>query len=133
MTVADDPNKLEEYLAIKIGDCLLSQVAAERGLPSSDLAPGSKQWHSLVKELAELGLDPEGLAAHSLHSLIALFAEPVNADLITYQLTALLWSILGDPKNGGRPPEIYRRAGSLMHLALLGILDPSIVERRTRS
>ena len=64
-------------------------------------------------------------------SLVALFAQPCNADLITSQLTALLWSILGDPKNGGRPPEIYRRAGSAMYLALLGILNPSIGVDRT--
>jgi hypothetical protein len=48
--------------------------------------------------------------------------------LIVCQYTSLLWSILGDPKNGGKPPEIYRKAGVAMHLALLGILDPSFPE-----
>ncbi len=133
MTVADDPNKLEEYLATVLAGSLVGQLAAERGLSYSDLAPGSTTLRSLANELANLGFDPEILASHSLNSLVALFAQPSNADLITGQFTALLWSILGDPKNGGRPPEIYRRAGVAMHLALLGILDPSIVERRTRS
>ncbi len=133
MTVADDPNKLEEYLATVLAGSLVGQLAAERGLAYADLAPGSAQLRSLAGELADLGFDPEILATHCLHSLVALFAQPGNADLITGQFTALLWSILGDPKNGGRPPEIYRRAGTAMHLALLGILDPSIVERRTRS
>ena len=133
MTVADDPNKLEEYLATVLAGSLVGQLAAERGLQYSDLAPGSTTLRSLANELANLGFDPAILASHSLNSLVALFAQPSNADLITGQFTALLWSILGDPKNGGRPPEIYRRAGVAMHLALLGILDPSIVERRTRS
>jgi hypothetical protein len=133
VTVADDPNKLEEYLATVLAGSLVGQLAAERGLQYSDLAPGSTTLRSLANELANLGFDPAILASHSLNSLVALFAQPSNADLITGQFTALLWSILGDPKNGGRPPEIYRRAGVAMHLALLGILDPSIVERRTRS
>lgn len=131
--MADDPNKLEEYLATVLAGSLVGQLAAERGLQYSDLAPGSTTLRSLANELANLGFDPAILASHSLNSLVALFAQPSNADLITGQFTALLWSILGDPKNGGRPPEIYRRAGVAMHLALLGILDPSIVERRTRS
>lgn len=131
--MADDPNKLEEYLATVIAGSLVGQLAAERDLQYSDLAPGSTTLRSLANELADLGFDPETLATNCLHSLVALFAQPSNADLITGQFTALLWSILGDPKNGGRPPEIYRRAGAAMHLALLGILDPSIVERRTRS
>lgn len=131
--MADDPNKLEEYLATVLAGSLVGQLAAERGLQYSDLAPGSTTLRSLANELANLGFDPAILASHSLNSLVALFAQPSNADLITGQFTALLWSILGDPKNGGLPPEIYRRAGVAMHLALLGILDPSIVERRTRS
>lgn len=133
MTVADDPNKLEEYLATVLAGSLVGQLAAERGLSYSDLGPGSTKLRSLAEELADLGFDPEILASHCLNSLVALFAQPSNADLITGQFTALLWSILGDPKNGGRPPEIYRRAGVAMHLALLGILDPSIVEKRARS
>lgn len=131
--MADSPNKLEEYLATVLAGSLVGQLAAERGLSYSDLGPGSATLQSLASELSELGFDPELSATHCLHSLVALFAQPSNADLITGQFTALLWSILGDPKNGGRPPEIYRRAGVAMHLALLGILDPSIVEKHARS
>ena len=131
MTVADDSHRLEKYLASKIAGCLVGQLAAKRGLQYSDVAPGSKQRNSLADELVNHGFDPEVLATYSLISLVALFAQPGNADLITNQLTALLWSILGDPENGGHPPEIYRRAGSAMYLALLGILDPSIVVDRT--
>lgn len=133
MAVSNDPNKLEEYLATVLAGSLIGQLAAERGLNYADLAPGGTTLRSLADELADLGFNPELAATHCLHALVALFAQPSNADLITGQFTALLWSLLGDPKNGGRPPEIYRRAGVAMHLALLGILDPSIVENHSRS
>lgn len=129
----DDLNKLEQYLGTVLAGSIVGQIAAQRRLHFEDLRGGSSLLRALTDELTELGIDPGLLAAHSLHALVALFAQESNADLITGQFTALLWSILGDPKNGGRPPEIYRRAGVAMHLALLGILDPSIVEKRSRT
>lgn len=135
---SSDPNKLEEYLATAVAGSLIGQIARQREIPIGDIfADGfetpSTVVHTLATELDDLGIDAQLLASQSLYALVALFAQESNADLITSQFTALLWSILGDPKNGGSPPEIYRRAGVAMHLALLGILDPSIVENRSRS
>lgn len=135
---SSDPNRLEEYLATAVAGSLIGQLARKRDIPMGDLfACGLLNPSPVVRELAteleNLGFDPQLLASQSLYALVALFAEESNADLITSQFTALLWSILGDPKNGGSPPEIYRRAGVAMHLTLLGILDPSIVEKSSRS
>lgn len=133
-----DPNRLEEYLATAVAGSLIGQLARKRDIPMRELfADGmetpSPTVRALATELDDLGIDAQLLASQSLMALVALFAQESNADLITGQFTALLWSILGDPKNGGSPPEIYRRAGVAMHLTLLGILDPSIVEKRARS
>lgn len=133
-----EPNKLEEYLATAIAGSLIGQVARNREIAMGDLfACGldnpSPVVRKLATELDDLGIDAQLLASQSLYALVALFAQEPNADLIIGQFTALLWSILGDPKNGGSPPEIYRRAGVAMHLALLGILDPSIVEKSSRA
>lgn len=129
--------RIEEYLATALAGSMTGQIASERGLTFTellgpDLDGKSEQLQQITKELSELGLEPLLLASHALRSLVALFAQEENAELVIAQFTALLWSILGDPKNGGSPPEIYRRAGAAMHLALLGILDPSIVENRSR-
>lgn len=135
---SSEPNRLEEYLATALAGSLIGQLARQREIPMGDLfASGfdtaSPTVKTLATELDDLGIDVQLLASQSLLALVALFAQESNADLITSQFTALLWSILGDPKNGGSPPEIYRRAGVAMHLALLGILDPSIVENHSRS
>lgn len=132
-----DPNRLEEYLATAVAGSLIGQIARQREIPMRELfADGIATPSTIVRELAteldDLGIDTQLLASQTLLALVALFAQESNADLITSQFTALLWSILGDPKNGGSPPEIYRRAGVAMHLALLGILDPSIVENHSR-
>lgn len=129
------PNRLEEYLSSAIAGSLVGQIARAREIPfkemfSTDGTTSSPAVRAIATELDELGIDAEILASQALYALVALFAQEENAELITSQYTALLWSILGDPQNGGNPPEIYRRAGCAMHLTLLGILDPSITEKR---
>lgn len=124
------PTKVEEYLSCALAGALVGQLAARRELDFMTLiGPNfdgdSPELRSLSDELTELGIDPNLLATHALTALVALFVEQNNADLIVGQYTSLLWSILGDPKNGGSPPEIYRKAGVAMHLSLLGILDPT--------
>lgn len=136
--MSDDPNKLEEYLSTAVAGSLIGQLARKREIPMRELFTADHETPSpavraLALELDDLGIDAELLASQSLYALVALFAQESNAELIIAQYTSLLWSLLGDPKNGGNPPEIYRRAGAAMHLALLGILDPSIVENRSRS
>lgn len=129
------PHKLEEYLSTAMAGSLIGQIARAREIPFDEIfVPGggtSPTVRALATELDELGIDSELLASQALLALVALFAQGENADLLVSQFTALLWSVLGDPKNGGSPPEIYRRAGCAMHLTLLGILDPSLVEKRT--
>ena len=130
-----DPNKLEDYLSSVMAGSLVGQIARAREIPfqemfSSEGISASPTIQAIATELDELGIDPEVLASQTLLALVALFAQEANADLIIGQYTALLWSILGDPKNGGSPPEIYRRAGCAMHLTLLGIIDPALVEKR---
>ena len=123
--------KVEEYLSCALARSLVGQVASTRDLNLAtligpDCESGTPQLRALSDELTELGINPDLLANHALCALVALFVQESNADLIIGQYTSLLWSILGDPKNGGKPPEIYRKAGVAMHLSLLGILDPSI-------
>jgi hypothetical protein len=124
-------NKVEEYLSCAIAGSLVGQVASQRrinlaSLISPDLENSTPTLRALSDELTELGINPDALANHALCALVALFVQESNADLIVDQYTSLLWTILGDPANGGKPPEIYRKAGVAMHLSLLGILDPSV-------
>ena len=39
--MADDPNKLEEYLATVLAGSLVGQLAAARGLMYAELGPGT--------------------------------------------------------------------------------------------
>jgi len=125
-----EQTKVEEYLSSAIAGSLIGQIANRRELSFSTLLGprcdgDSPELRALSDELTELGINPDVLANHVLSCLVALFVEESNANLIVGQYTSLLWSVLGDPANGGKPPEIYRKAGVAMHLALIGILDPS--------
>ncbi|MGA0848092.1 MAG: hypothetical protein ACO3PY_05755 [Pontimonas sp.] len=129
-----DYNHIDEYLSTAVAGSLVGQIARARNISFKEMfaADGvsiSPTIRAITLELDELGIDPELIASQVLYALVALFAKEENAELITSQYTSLLWSILGDPKNGGSPPEIYRRAGCALHLTLLGILDPSIPEQ----
>lgn len=131
--MAPSQTKVEEYLSSAIAGSLIGQVASRRCISFStllgpDLDGESSELRNLSDEITEIGIDPDVLATHALLSLVSLFVESSNAELIIDRFSSLLWTILGDPKNGGRPPEIYRRAGVAMHLALLGILDPSFID-----
>jgi hypothetical protein len=124
------PQKLESYLATAMAGSLIGQIARAREIPfqemfSADGTTSSPAIRAIATELDELGIDAELLASQALGALVALFAQEQNAELITSQYTALLWSILGDPENGGNPPEIYRKAGHAMYLTFIGILDPN--------
>lgn len=122
-------DKLEFYLSQAVAGSLIGAVAGRRKFDIKQLAkPDSPELCALFEELCDLGIYPQVIANHTLSALANLFSEPDNADLIVTNLTSLLWTILGDPKNGGAPPEIYRRAGHAMHLTILGLLSPSIVE-----
>lgn len=128
--MSETQTKVEEYLTSALAGSLIGQVAGHRNLSFATLLGTNGESHQLkaiAAEFTELGIDPALLANHTLLALVALFAEEANAELIVSQYSSLLWTILGDPKSGS-PPEIYRRAGVAMHLALLGILDPAIVE-----
>jgi len=127
-----EQTKVEEYLSSALAGSLVGQIAAQRRISfitllGSDFDGESPELRSLSDELTELGICPDQLANHALIALVSLFMANGNAELIVAQYTSLLWTILGDPKSGA-PPEIYRRAGVAMHLALLGILDPSLTE-----
>jgi len=132
------PHKLESYLATALAGSLIGQIARRREIPfrqmfADDGRTCAPVIQSIATELDDLGIDAELLATQALGALVALFAQEQNAQLITTNFTDLLWSILGDPENGGSPPELYRRAGAAMHLTLLGILDPSLTEKRPTS
>jgi len=134
--MSETQTKVEEYLTAAVAGSLIGQVAGQRNLSFASLLGTegdgeSPHLRAITAEFTELGIDPALLANHSLLALVALFAEEANAELIVSQYSSLLWTILGDPRSGA-PPEIYRRAGVAMHLALLGILDPSFSEHRSR-
>ena len=130
--MSTEQTRVEEYLSAALSGSILGQIANRRQIHITTLlGPAfdgdSPELNALIEELTELGVCADTLANHALCALVALFVEEGNADLIVSQYTSLLWTILGDPKSGS-PPEIYRRAGVAMHLALLGILDPSFSE-----
>lgn len=130
MTSSD---KVESYLAQAVAGSLIGAVAARRNQDITEFVdPESPKLRALFEELCEMGIYPHVLANHSLTALAALFCEPDNANHIVTSLTDLLWTILGDPENGGSPPELYRRAGSAMHVTLLGLLCPSVIDPSIR-
>lgn len=131
-----EQTKVEEFLSSALAGSLVGQIAAARQISFTTLlGPNfdgeSPELSALANELTDIGICPDQLATHALLALVSLFMENSNAELIVTQYTSLLWTILGDPKSGA-PPEIYRRAGVAMHLALLGILDPSFTESSPR-
>ena len=122
-------NKIETYVAQALTGSIAGQMAAHRDMSVTSLMqPGSPELRALTKELNEIGVQPDVLACHSLAALTAVLCEPNNIETITTSLTSLLWDLLGDPVNGGMPPEIYRKAGIIMHMTFLGIIDPSIID-----
>jgi hypothetical protein len=125
-------DRIESYLSQAVAGSLIGAIAARRNQDITEFAdPDSPELRALFEELCDLGIYPQVIANHSLTALAALFCEPDNADRITTSLTDLLWTILGDPKSGA-PPEIYRRAGTAMHVTLLGLLCPSVIDPSIR-
>ena len=130
MTETD--NRVQEFLTPVIAGSLVGQIARKRGLPftdlldltTSDLTPAAKV---MVDELDALGIDPGALAGLVVDAMVRLLAHPQNTALITPQMAALLWSVLGDPENGGEAPQIYHRAAAAVHMVFLGILDPELI------
>lgn len=123
-------NRLEEYLGLVAAGSLIGQLARARDIDAETLFNGPARVRTeLASDLADLGIDPNLLASQLLSALCALFMQETNAALVVEQYTGLLWNILGDPKRGGdTPPELYRRAGCALHLALLALLDPESTE-----
>lgn len=124
-------DKIEDFLGHAIAGSLVGMIACHRGASVQELVDpanckSSKLAYAIAHELDEMGIDPNVLASQMMIALVTVFGQPDNARLITTQFSKLLWSILGDPKNGGAPPEIYERAGAALHLTLLGMLKPSI-------
>jgi hypothetical protein len=132
------PTKLEEYLSSALAGSLVGQVARHRGTDLEDLVLGhlngdNNQVTELANAITELGIDPDLLAAHALTAITALFMEPQNAATLRAQFTGLMWTILGNPKTGGAPPELYHKAGAALHMVLLGILDPNLIDPPAKS
>lgn len=126
-------DRIQAYLASALAGSLVGQLAQRRDLSFEDLvADDNARLNVLRDEITELGVDPRLLANHALCALVAVFVEESNAELVIQNLTNLLWSILGDPEHGGSPPEIYRRAGLAMHLTLIGLIDPAVLDHALR-
>lgn len=130
--MTDTSSAVQVWLSSALGGSLIAQMAQSRGIELEDLPEGaqSDQLNSLLQELKTSGIDPELVAEHAALSLACLFVQAENAEAIINAFTDVLWSVLGDPtRNGDLPPEIYRKAGFAMHIALVGFFDPSITER----
>ena len=108
---------------------LMGQMGRTRGFTSEEILDPdcSRARHALATQFTELGIDLEQLASNTLKALTAVFSEPHNSERIATDMAEILWTVLGDPKSGP-PPEIYRRAGILMHIAFIGLLSPDILE-----
>ncbi|MGA0103179.1 MAG: hypothetical protein ACO3LH_05640 [Steroidobacteraceae bacterium] len=128
--MSDHSLTIETYLSTSLAGAILGQIAAHRGLDLETLvAHDSHHLNCIGAELTALGINPETLAQQTLTALALLFVEPSNAELVISNYTQLLWSILGDPERGGGPPELYRKAGTAMHLTLISLLDPAIYKK----
>lgn len=133
--MTETPTPIESWLSSALAGSLVAQIAIKRGLAFDDLGDAaatelSPQTEAILSELHNLGITGTLTTEHVMASLTCLFIQPDNAEAIIDTFTGILWSVLGDPeRNGGKPPDIYRRAGFLMHLALVGFFDPSIPER----
>ena len=127
--MTDHSTKLEDYLTEKISFALISQLAIARDLSPQDVfTPDGRRTehlHAIACELDSLGIDPGNIARYVLLSQAEIFCLAENNNTLVTHLTDLLWTILGDPKNGGSPPEIYRHAAQAMVLTLIGVLYPS--------
>lgn len=108
---------------------LMGQLGRTQGYTAEQILDpdDSSVRHALLLKLSELGIDMGLLTENCLKSLTGLFVEPSNADRIAQDLSGILWTILGDPSSGP-PPEIYRKAGILMHITFIGLLSPDIIE-----
>jgi len=124
---------IADWLSSAVCGSLVAQVARKRGLEFTDLADFgdiTSETEAILQELHDLGITGSITAEHALSSLACLFISSDNAEAIIDSFTGILWSVLGDPKqNGEQPPEIYRKAGFAIHVALLGFFDPSIPKR----
>lgn len=133
--MTETPTPIESWLSSALCGSLVAQIAKKRGLAFDALANAdttelSTETEAILSELHDLGITGTLTTEHVMASLTCLFIHPDNADAIIDAFTGILWSVLGDPeRNGGKPPDIYRRAGFAMHVALLGFFDPSIPER----
>lgn len=132
--MTESPTPVSDWLSSAICGSLVAQVASKRGLDFNDLANDanrlSTETDAILQELHDLGVTGTHTTEHVMASLACLFMHPHNADTVVESFTGILWSILGDPeRNGEKPPDIYRKAGFAMHVALLGFFDPSIPER----
>lgn len=133
--MTDTQNPVESWLSSSLSGSFVAQIARHRGLQFEDLTNEdadqiSAETEAILTELHELGISSSLTTEHVLASLACLFISPDNAEAIIDAFTGILWSVLGDPKrNGEKPPELYRKAGFAMHVALLGFFDPSIPKR----
>jgi len=117
-----------EQVKYAITGTMLGQLALANDVSlESVTAPDSPVLQELRCTLSTSVFEPEVLAKQAMASLTDLFMKPSNAEEISRELTTLLWTILGDPESG-EPPELYRRAGHYMHLSMVAILCPDILE-----
>lgn len=121
-------DKIQDFTTEVIAGSIAGQIALARDLDFAELnTPESAALRTICDEITALGLDPVVLANHVLNGLVTLFVIPNNADVMIENFTQLLWTILGDPENGGDiPPPLYQKAGQAMHLTFVSLLDPSV-------
>jgi len=121
-------DKVQSFITDVVASSLVGQLALERDLDFAQLtSPESPELRALRRALTDLGIDPQVVSNHVLNGLVALFASPHNAEVLTENFTQLIWTILGDPENGGeKPPPLYQKAGQALHLTFVSLLDPSV-------
>lgn len=125
-------SSIHDWMGSALAGSLVSQIAKRRGIELEDMPhkQATAEIQQLCLELDALGIDPELTAEHMALSLACLFTRTSNVEAVVDSFTGVLWHILGDPDhNGDKPPEIYRKAGFAIHLALVGFFDPSLSER----
>lgn len=117
---------IHQCLAACIEGTLVAQLAINRGLQPSDvLTENDIVIKQLRRELKALGIDCQVISQNVLDGLIEIYATDKAMNELGGQYGKLLWSILGDPVNGGsEPPETYVDAAKSLWVTFLATVNP---------
>ena len=88
-----------------------------------EIDPHEELRAEIIKGITDCGIDPARLADIVTVALCKLLTDnDFERDLVRRNAEGL-WEILGDPKQGKKPPKIYYRAAYALHLSYIHLLS----------